>query len=437
MASTKQRNNVSPATTINNKDEDAQGLQLAIKQSTTLSLLQYNSNISMMGLRLTLLFAVLAARASANLPASIVKQTRRLLNFGSTFGSATQASPYDRVCGHPVFQVTTPWGSPYLNMEKLSDQDEALDAGSDKDKSGSIRDASAADEYRQVALFFMDPDDALAVHGEMSQMEQMANADIRITSSSLGKALRSSANLGNGMLTGFPADPLTGNIKPVQDGGSLRYKIVPPKRQLYYAARCKGKERVGLLSESSSEDAQAAILGNSALEALNLVRRREKRERKIPKKRTAMEAANAHMDGYSGIPVFYAPDMQRKVPRLKQLICGVPRETPLFFNYEDLEDAWSVMKQRNKKSAIPDKPANVEVFNLWDVVTSMERDMYSKEKNTPLSDKALSAIKSRLLAPGGGPDLKSITFVPSSRSIQYKEGITARGNGKARLRPMR
>ena len=390
----------------------------------------------MMGLRLAFI-AVLAARASADLPASVVRQTRRLLNFGSIFGSATHASPYERVCGHPVFQVTTPWGSPYLNMEKMTDQDEALNPGSDKARSGSMTATDGNDEYRQVALFFMDPDDALAVHGEMSQMEQMAQADIRITSSSLGKALRSSANLGNGMLTGFPPDALTGKIKSVQEGGSLRYKIVPPKRQLYYAARCKGKERVGLFGDSSSEDAQAAVIGNSALEALNLARRRDKRERKIPKKRTAMELANAHMDGYSGIPVFYAPDMERKVPRLKQLICGAARESPLFFNYEDLEDAWSVMKKRAKGKSIPEKPANVEVFNLWDVVTSMERDMHNKAKNTPLQDKALNAIKSRLLAPEGGPGLESITFVPSSRSIQYKEGITARGNGKARLKPMR
>jgi hypothetical protein len=35
------------------------------------------------------------------------------------------------------------------------------------------------------------------------------------------------------------------------------------------------------------------------------------------------------------------------------------------------------------------------------------------------------------------PGLDSITFVPSSCAIDYKEAISARGNGKARLRPMR
>jgi hypothetical protein len=35
------------------------------------------------------------------------------------------------------------------------------------------------------------------------------------------------------------------------------------------------------------------------------------------------------------------------------------------------------------------------------------------------------------------PGLDSITFLPSSRAIDYKEAISARGNDKARLRPMR
>lgn len=374
------------------------------------------------------LLALLATAEASDLGSAVVKQGRRLLNLGSIFGSATYASPYDRVAGHPVFQVTTPWGSPYLNMEKLTDLDETMNPGGT---------ANAQEEYRQVALFFMDPDDALSVHGEMSQMEQMATADIRITSCSLSKAIRQSSILGNGLLTGYAPEGLTGKIKSPQEGGSLRYKIVPPKRQLFYAARCKGKERVGLFSDSASEDAEAAVIGNSALEALNLMRRRDKRERKIAKKKTAVGLANAHMDGYCGIPVFYAPEMERRTPRLKQLICGVPRETPLFFNYEDLEDAWSVMRKRNSKANVPEKPANVEVFNLWDVMTSMEKDMLTQKENTSLADKALSAVRNRVVAPKDGPGMGSITFIPSSRSNHYKEAITARGNGKARLPKMR
>lgn len=362
---------------------------------------------------------------------AIVTQSRRLVNLGSFFGSATKASPCSRVAGHPVFQITTPYGSPYLNMERLTDQDEAVQSFDKSDEQS---------EYRSVALFFLDPDDALAVHGEMSQMESMAQADIRITSCSLSKALRQASSLGNGMLTGFPPDPLTGKIKSVQEGGSLRYKIVPPKRQLYYAARCRGRERVGLFADNASDNAEAAVIGNSALEAINLTQRREKVERKIPKKRSSLAMANAHMDGYLGIPVFYAPNLERKVPRLKQLISGVSRETPLFFNYEDLEDAWAVMRKRSGKVKgleVPGKPFNVEVFNLWDVVTSMEREAWTQKQTAALKDFALDAVKSRVLPPKDEPGIDSITFVPSSRSIYYKEGITARGNGKARLRPMR
>jgi len=316
-------------------------------------------------------------------------------------------------------------------MERLTDQDEAVQSFDKSDEQS---------EYRSVALFFLDPDDALAVHGEMSQMESLAQADIRITSCSLSKALRQASSLGNGMLTGFPPDPLTGKIKSVQEGGSLRYKIVPPKRQLYYAARCRGRERVGLFADNASDNAEAAVIGNSALEAINLTQRREKVERKIPKKRSSLAMANAHMDGYLGIPVFYAPNLERKVPRLKQLISGVSRETPLFFNYEDLEDAWAVMRKRSGKVKgleVPGKPFNVEVFNLWDVVTSMEREAWTQKQTAALKDFALDAVKSRVLPPKDEPGIDSITFVPSSRSIYYKEGITARGNGKARLRPMR
>lgn len=76
-------------------------------------------------------------------------------------------------------------------MEKLTDLDEAMNLGDNKKCNAGVQ-----EECHQVALFFMDPDDALAVYGEMSQMEQIEQADICIASASLSKALRQSSNLG-------------------------------------------------------------------------------------------------------------------------------------------------------------------------------------------------------------------------------------------------
>ncbi|GKY96542.1 hypothetical protein MPSEU_000613800 [Mayamaea pseudoterrestris] len=364
----------------------------------------------------------------------IPRQIRRFLNLNSLFGSATQSdTPYDRVGGHPVFSVTTPWGSPYMNMEKVSglDQDTARTSGN---KPQSVTDES--NEFRTVCLYFMDPDDALGVHGEMKQMENMQSADLRLTSFSLAKALRQASNLGGGLLTGQPPDPLTGSLP--SDSGSLRYKIVPPKRQLYYAARCIGRERVGLFSDNPTEDAQAAVLGTSAIDATRLERRRTKQESKMnrQKKQTAMQAANAHMDGYTGIPVFWNPQMQKRLPLIKRLTTGVQHEIPMFFNYEDMQSAWQTLRSRNKKAIVAEEPAGVQVFNLMDLLTSIDRDECARKQRQSIRDKLLQPLKNRFISQSG-PDLQHVTFIPSSRSIQYKEAMSARGNGKCRLRPMR
>ena len=310
-----------------------------------------------------------------------------------------------------------------MNMEKLSDLNEIVQAPNTKDDKNTQSISEEQNEVRTVALYFMDPDDALAIHCEMKQLEQMSKADIRITSFSLAKALRQATNFGNGLVTGMPPDPLTGNFN---DQGSLRYKIVPSKRQLYYAARCVGKERVGLFGDTDVQDAQMAVMGNSAIEGMNLARRREKRERKTPKKQPSyMAQRNAHMEGYTGIPVFMIQDMKRKRPFR---FFGVKYEIPMFFNYEDLLVAWDKVKTKNK----PAKPT-VEVFNLWDLLTSMDRHIAKNPKfswSDPL--KSIRACFTKTT-----PDLEHITFVPSSRSVEYKEYISARGNGKARLRPMR
>ena len=389
-------------------------------------------------------YGSVTATTLTDLPGAVVTQTRRLLNLGGLLGSATtssKSSPYERIMGHPVFQVTTAWGSAYMNMEKLTDMDDsatstraptALAAAGGTGKVRSVSDEQ--NEYRTVSLYFMDPDDALATHAELKQLEQMKKSDIRITSVSLGKALRSAANLGQGLVTGYPVERLTGNLKTVQEGGSLRHKILPPKRQLFYAARCIGRERVGLFGENPTEDATSAVMGNSALEGLNLLRRREKRDRKSGNKagnKSLLQVQNAHMEGHTGIPVFWAQGMHRRPPLIKRLITGNAQEIPMFFNYEDLTDAWKKIQQRSKN--LPVEPT-VEVFNLWDLLTSMEKESW-KQKKSQKFDWA-KPLRQRL-GKTEEPTLGDVTFVPSSRAIDYKESITARGNGKARLRPMR
>jgi hypothetical protein len=405
-------------------------------------------------LLLAALFQASAAVHLLDLPGKALTQARRFLNLGGMTGQPhnSKESPYDRVMGHPVFQVTTPWGSAYMNMEKL-DLDDIIGSNEvdlDDVASGKATLASDSNQYRTISLYYMDPDDALAAHAEFLQMEQMSKADIRVTTVSLAKALRSAANLGNGLLTGQPIDYKTGKVLSTREGGSLRHKIMPPKKQLYYAARCHGKERVGLFGSGSSADsvnrelASTAVLGNSALSLRNLQRKQAKRDRRIktaPK--TTWEAQYGHMDGQLGIPVFYAQGMERQHPLWKGLLSGHRRETPLFFNYEDLERAW-------RKTRSKDKPAEptVEVFNLWDVLTSMDKEQDLQRiqvARLPATKRALHAVTKPLqrrlsalpMASKTALDLDSITFVPSSDACTYKEKMSARGNGKARLRPMR
>jgi hypothetical protein len=401
--------------------------------------------------------ASISAGSPESVAEAVVQTIRRSINLGSTFGSVTSTSkitPYDRVTGHPVFAVTTSWGSPYMTMEKVTGDETipttSLNDGSKK-KPSSLSEEQV--EYRRVALYFLDPADAIAVHNEMVQQQSESSAqsslDIRITSFSLAKAIRQASILGYGLPTGAPPDPLSGKFN-VEEGGTLRYKLVPSKKQLFYAARCVGKERVGLCSSSPTgpkEDAVTAIMGNSALEAANLGRRRELRERKIPKQQNATTFGAEHMVGYSGIPVFYCPNMQRPVSPVQQVLTGFwtrrRYEIPLFFNYEDLIMAWERLRGSGagKKLSLPEKPPSVEVFNLWDVVTTMDRyqnDLLRRSGLNIVKDKVLKRKKLNKDLPSPlSSSWNEIIFVPNSDSVQYKNVISQRGNGKARLRPMR
>ena len=122
-------------------------------------------------------------------------------------------------------------------------------------------------------------------------------------------------------------------------------------------------------------------------------------------------------------------------------------EVPLFFNYEDLVVAWdrlrSTQKTSNAQRTLPEDPPLVEVFNLWDVVTSMDRhqNTASANRGIPLGKKTAMNHQSKPKVPSESTALAStlrdIIFVPNSDSVLYKDAISRRGNGKARLRPMR
>ena len=389
---------------------------------------------------------------------SFIQVIRRSANLGATFGSVTSTkkiTPYDRVTGHPVFAVTTSWGSPYMTMEKVTG-DETIPTSNSLNDGNKKKPSSLSEEqveYRRVALYYLDPADAIGAHNEMVQQQSESSSqstlDIRITSFSLARAIRQASILGYGLPTGAPPDLLSGKFN-VEEGGALRYKLVPSKKQLFYAARCVGKERVGLCSSSptgSKEDAITAIMGNSALEAANLARRRDLRERKIPKQQNSTVLGAEHMIGYSGIPVFYCPNMRRPVSPVQHIMTGFwtrrRYEIPLFFSYEDLITAWDrlCMSGAAKKMSLPTEPPTVEVFNLWDLVTTMDR-----YQNNVLRRSGFTFLKERVMKRNTlskdlpsplSSSLNDIVFVPNSDSVHYKEAISQRGNGKARLRPMR
>jgi len=361
------------------------------------------------------------------------KQTRRTANLSGLFGSArtTSKTPYERVGNYPVFMVTTSWGASYMTFERLEDFEEGMDRGEDPGTK------ARSEGVRPVTLFYMDPEDALAMRQEMTQMENMQGADIRITSTTLSKAVRQASNFGDGLPTGSPVEPMTGKLPSINDGGSLRYKIVPSKRQLFYAARCKGREKVGHFGESAGQDAGIALDG---IDVTNQERRRNVRKGKSLVT-TVSQNEYRHMEGYTGIPVFYSPDMQRRLPVLKRFLGGTSSENPVFFSYEDLMETWN--KMRKSDSKIPKKSPNVEVLNLMDVLTSMDRESSKQTACFKLTDpmgtvksqfeEITKGFKSRFSAPG----LDSISFIPASRAVDYKEIVASVGNNKARLRPMR
>jgi len=424
-----------------------------------------------------------------DLPGKVASGIRRHLNFNGVFGSPTRPTNsgshtcYEKIMGHPVFQVTTAWGSAYMNMEKLTSEDSLELQNENKMLASGIDDVSSFgsedSQYRQISLYYMDPNDAIGAHAEFKQMDGMQDADVRITAVSLAKALRSAANLGKGLLTGQPIDPHKGTVLPTKEGGSLRHKIMPPKKQLFYAARCHGRERIGLFGKAKKGDSEdvdrdsryehavAAVIGNAALAYRNSVRKQSIRDRKLAHRpKNQLEADYQHMDGNYGVPIFYAPGMERRKSRIKSLISGaVRKEIPLFFNYEDLQDAWQKTSPLggDKDVYLPNEPLGVEVFNLWDVLTSMEKEQSRRAQKFEALKPQTKLLKmvthpftnrwknvappppttngtppaSSSIDDDGSSLLDALVFIPSSDACTYKEMISARGDGKCRLRPMR
>ncbi len=439
-------------------------------------------------LSLGLLFLSTVANASPtaltsvqDISKTIIDQTRRALNLSSLFGSPTSKSSYERISSQPVFTVTTPWGSPYLLFER-SDRtesnlefddvivpDDLLDGESGENNAFLTKQQDKT--TNQVALYFMDEEDALRLRDEMLQMEQMRDADMRITSSSLGKAISQCVNLNKGLLTGQPINELNGNIKGADEGGVLRYKIVPPKRELFYAARCKGRERVGLWNVNPEDDAKLMLSSVPVIGGTMAMMRKAAVEKRRREKRRGSGGAAAsvasddgdvevdpireeykHMEGFVGVPVFHCPEM-KKCNKIKSLLRNEPhaKQTPLYFSYEDLMEAWNAMKQKSEKTknapAIPETPT-VEVYNMMDVVTSIDRDQWVANRAAKLKRDGILAkipVINKLTGTEGMKSVASpipsglgdVVFIPNSKSTKFKEMISSVGNSKSRLRPMR
>ena len=400
---------------------------------------------------------------------AIVKQTRRCLNFNNILGSVSSVPAYDRILSQPVFAVTTPWGSPYLLFEQKDATETRLefdetysDAKGDDNLQKTQNKARGRDSNtNQVALYFLDEHDAMQLRDEMLQLDQMKGADMRITTFSLGKALRQASNLNHGLLTGQPIDDLTGKLPSPQEGGSLRYKIVPPRKELFYAARCKGRERVGLFGSTPAVDARLMLSSFSTIGGVLRKRRMEAKTRESSKKdkmskdvsaqgipvvddMDPIRKAYSHMNGFAGIPVFYSPDL-----RISNGVKGILRfdlnkRIPLFFSFEDLMECHSnsISKlKRDDKTNIQMEASNVEVFNLMDVISSIEQENWRAQRNRYqgiLNFFRRKEKNKKSMTSKSSEDLNNIIFIPSSSSVKSKELTSRVGSGKAKfLRPMR
>jgi len=79
------------------------------------------------------------------------------------------------------------------------------------------------------------------------------------------------ASVGNGMLTVFQPDPLTGKIISMQEGGSLGSRLFLP-RDIFVMMHIAGEENVDLFVVN----VQCSVIGNNVIVDIDLTQCREK-----------------------------------------------------------------------------------------------------------------------------------------------------------------
>jgi len=416
---------------------------------------------------------------------SFTNTFHKYINIG--FGTPISITPYDKLASQPVFSVTTSWGSPYLLVERLSNYGHNIESNpfdveydtysqaeddrfSDADKTVDMDHPS-----QQVALYFCDIEDAMSLRDEFLQSEGMQNLDMRITVTSLAHALRHTSCCGNGYVSGRPVDDCTGVLVTQGEGGSTRFKIVPSKRELFYASRCHGKEHLGLTGEvdgylmTMTMPVIGATIWERRKKALisKLKRRKEylrKKENVIKEDVSIKSNGNeeTHMNGYIGIPVFRCKGLFKKGIGAGFHVNNSTENNaliPMFFSYEDAIDTWrdvqsnfSPSKKFATLSTMPEDPV-VNVYNLMDLVTSIDRKRWSeiKKKETILNNRkrhltnmfkfnrtdVTDEMNDLLFHKSENDVFNRITFIPNRMCLQSKHFISTLGNGKSRLHPMK
>jgi len=470
-------------------------------------------------------------------------------NFSGIIRSRTSLPGYERGAGIPVYMVTTSWGSPYVINEKLNDivrskasldkdvilanmppdqdtaddemmakpeDDETIydedDEGDEQKQKKQPESEEEREAFMQMRLvkkykglkvpslrtqrtvsmapMFVDPKDAQSMLMEM----KATGYDVRITATSMARALRQASVLGNGLPTSQTISADTGTV----DGGYMRYKLVPSSRELYYASHCDGCERVGFTTPEEEEE-ERRLLSIKGKNKINMSIRNKFEQgisstgKLIPRWTVPFELVGRRSspsdskkqqegdatkqlspkfylkNGKKSIPVFYAAGLEMESPRKKLLSLVTKKsnndksnnENPMFFSYEDLLSAWTDMRTRQQRKAatiqaedtssketglleeIPRSPPKVEVFSYVDVVTSIDKEQHQKQvtkfwkwkRNIVWNKKAEN--KTSISATATPGEIENIVFIPSSKSVRFKEELSRTGNCKARLRPMR